>query len=289
VKSGCQGYHLDVVLRMTTSSMVTLVAALVCLKLLVWWLEPHIAFYPLPGVQETPATLGLAFTDVRIATEDGETLHGWWLEHPTPRAQLVFFHGNGGNLSMWMELIGALRQRGFSVLAVDYRGYGASTGRASERGLYRDGAASVRTFALRFRRNGPPVIYWGRSIGSPVAAEAATRMAPDGLVLESPMPDVRSLLRTNPVMWLLSFFSSYRFPTSRYVAQRDVPLLVLHGDADSIVPYAAGRRVFEAARTATKTFATIPGADHNDLHVVNPGLYWDSIDAFVARLRPGRP
>jgi fermentation-respiration switch protein FrsA (DUF1100 family) len=272
---------------MNPTSLVGVAVALVGLKLLVTWLEPRIAFYPIQGVQETPAAVGLPFADVRIATADGETLHGWWLEHADARAQVVFFHGNGGNLSLWLDVIAGLRQRRFSVLAVDYRGYGASTGKPSEKGLYRDGRAAVELLATRLRKADTPVIYWGRSIGSPVAAQAATVLPPDALVLESPMPDVRSLLKTNPVMWLLSFLSSYRFPTSRFVQQSDVPLLVVHGDADSIVPYAAGKKVFDAARAVRKTFVTIPGGDHNDLHAVNPRMYWERIDAFMAPIRPG--
>jgi len=275
------------VVRMNPSFLIGLALTLVGLKLLVWWLEPRVAFYPIRGVQETPAAFRLAFADVSIPTGDGETLHGWWLDDPAARAQVVFFHGNGGNLSLWLDAIAGLRQRGFSVLAIDYRGYGASSGSPSEAGLYRDADAAIRVFAERMRRTGVPVIYWGRSIGSPVAAHAATKVAPDALVLESPMPDIRSLLKTNPVMWLLSFFSSYRFSTSRFVADVTVPLLIVHGDADSIVPYAAGRRVFEAARSTQKVFATIPGADHNDLHVANAPLYWQAIDAFVGSVRPG--
>jgi uncharacterized protein len=282
-----EGCHDRPVIRMNTAPLVTIAIAIIGLKLLVWWLEPRMAFYPIRGVQETPAALGLPFVDVRIPTEDGETLHAWWLDEPAARAQVVFFHGNGGNLSLWLDAIAGMHQRRFSVLAVDYRGYGASTGRPSEKGLYKDGEAAVRLFADRLRKSGVPVIYWGRSIGSPVAAQAAIRLRPDALVLEAPMPDVRSLLRTNPVMWLLSFLSSYRFPTSRFVRQIDVPLLVVHGDGDSIVPYRAGRRVFDAARTTRKTFVTIAGADHNDLHIVNEPLYWQAVDAFVAGIVPG--
>jgi hypothetical protein len=273
------------------------------LKLLVWWLEPRMAFFPTRGVQETPAAAGLPFVDVRIPTEDGETLHAWWLEHPQPSAQVLFFHGNGGNLSMWLDVIAALRQRGFSVLAVDYRGYGDSTGRPSERGLYRDADAAVRVFTER-RRAGSPVVYWGRSIGAAVAASAASRGEADALVLESPFPDMRSIFAGNPVMRLLTLFSSYRFPTSRFVDRyidryeeryqdrSGPPLLVIHGDADTIIPYAAGTRVFDRARTTRKTLLAIPGADHNDLHVVSPDAYWRGIGEFVGSLRaagqPGR-
>jgi uncharacterized protein len=251
--------------------------------MLVRWLEPRMAFYPLRGVQETPGDLGQRFEDLSIPTQDGETLHAWWLAHENPRAQVLFFHGNGGNLSLWLDVIADLHRRGFSVLAVDYRGYGASTGRPSERGLYKDADGSIRAFHQRVR-SGRPVIYWGRSLGCPVAAYSASIARPDALVLESPMPDVRTILRSNPVLWVLSFVSSYRFGTSQWLRSYDGPLLVVHGDADSIIPYSAGRTVFDRAPGAQKRFVTIPGADHNDLHLVNPQLYWKEIDAFVATL-----
>ena len=270
------------------SVLLPLLVGLLLLKLLVLWAEPHLAFYPRRGVQETPAVMSLPFVELRIPTADGETLHGWWLEHPSPRAQVVFWHGNGGNLSLWLDIIADLRRRGFSVLAVDYRGYGDSTGSPSERGVYRDAKAAVTEFHRTLKRPGTPVIYWGRSIGSPVAASTVAVAPPDGVVLETPMPDVRSVLRTNPVMWALSFLSSYRFATSRFLRDYRGPLLVVHGDADTIVPFSAGRRVFEDAPTGAKRFAAIGGADHNDLHIVNPAAYWAAIDAFVASLPPAR-
>lgn len=265
-----------------------IIVTLLVLKLIVWWLEPKLAFYPLPGVQETPSAVGVPFQDLQIRTMDGETLHAWWLEHPNARGQVVFFHGNGGNLSLWLDILVEMRHRGFSVLAVDYRGYGASTGRASEKGLYRDAEATISVFSERFRKRGIPTIYWGRSIGGPVAAHAIRVTRPDALVLEAAMPDVRSVLRTNPVLWVLSFLSSYRFPTSRLLEGYDGPLLVIHGDTDSIVPFNGGRRVFDLAPTRRKTFVVIRGADHNDLHIVNPTLYWASVDEFVNTLDPAR-
>lgn len=261
-----------------------LVLAAVALKVLVWWLEPRMAFFPTRGVQDTPAAAGLAFADLRLSTADGETLHAWWLEHPAPRAQVVFFHGNGGNLSLWLDVPVDLRRKGFSVLAVDYRGYGASTGSPSERGLYRDADAALSTLAGRLRRPGVPVVYWGRSIGAPVAAYAASVSAPDALILESPFPDVAALVSGNPVLKVMSLFSSYRFPTAEFLDRYRGPLLVIHGDADSIIPFAAGRKVFDTAPSPQKTFAAIPGADHNDLHVANPDAYWPAIDAFIASL-----
>jgi uncharacterized protein len=276
------------VIRPNATTFITIVGALIALKLLVLWLEPKVAFYPIRGVQETPAFAQLPFVDVHIPTEDGETLHGWWLEDPHARAQVLFFHGNGGNLSLWLDVIVEMRRRGLSVLAIDYRGYGGSTGRPSEQGVYRDAAASIRVFGERMRKQGVPLIYWGRSLGSPVAAYLAGRVAPDGLVLESPMPHARSLLGGNPIAWVLSFFSSYTFSTSTFVGPLDVSLLIVHGDADALVPYEAGKRVYAAAGTDRKTFVTIAGAGHNDLHATNPSLYWNAIDTFIGALQAAK-
>jgi fermentation-respiration switch protein FrsA (DUF1100 family) len=280
--------HDDLAMRLNASTLMTVLGGLVVLKLLVLWLEPKVAFYPIRGVQETPADAGLPFVDVRIPTDDGETLHGWWLEDPRARAQVVFFHGNGGNLSLWLDVVADMRRRGLSVLAIDYRGYGESSGRPSEQGVYRDAAASIRLFGERLQKREIPLIFWGRSLGSPVAAYAASRVAPDGLVLETPMPHARALLAANPIAWLLSFLSSYSFSTSRLVAPLKVPLLIVHGDADSLVPYEAGKRVYAAAGTDRKTFVTIAGAGHNDLHATNPSMYWNAIDTFLTALRPAR-
>jgi fermentation-respiration switch protein FrsA (DUF1100 family) len=258
------------------------VLALVAMKVLVWWAEPHLAFFPTRGVQETPAAARLEFADVSIPTADGETLHAWWLEHPAPRGQVIFWHGNGGNLSMWLDVIAEIRRHGFSVLAVDYRGYGRSTGKPSERGLYRDADATLGFFNDRLRKPGVPLIQWGRSIGSVVAAHGASGKSPDALVLESPFPDLGAVIAGNPIMRFLSLFSSYSFPTSRLLERYSGPLLVIHGDADTIIPFSAGRRVFDRARSPRKLFVVIPGADHNDLHAVNPPMYWKAIEVFLA-------
>ncbi|MBA3641962.1 MAG: alpha/beta hydrolase [Acidobacteria bacterium] len=247
------------------------------------WLQPRMAFFPTRGVQTTPAAFGLAFSDLKITTSDGEKLHGWWIEHPAPRAQVIYWHGNGGNLSLWLPVLADLRNRGFSVMAVDYRGYGGSSGSPSERGLYRDAEAATGYFNQHLRRPGAPTVYWGRSLGCAVASYAARQVPPEGLILESPFPDVRSLFSGNPIMLGLSFFSSYTFSTSAHLEAYRSPLLVIHGDADSIIPFRAGQQVFGRARTATKSFAVLKGANHNDVHTGHPA-YWPSIDPFISGL-----
>lgn len=253
---------------------------LVALWALVQWAQPRMAFFPSRGVQRTPEAAGLPYKDLQIATSDGVTLHGWWMEHPSPRGQIVYWHGNGGNLSLWLDVFVDIRRRGFSVLAVDYRGYGGSGGSPSEKGIYRDAEAVNAYFAQHLRREGTPTIYWGRSLGSVVASHAASKNPPDALILESAFPDARFLFASNPVMLGLSYLATYRFPTSKHLETYHGPLLVIHGDEDTLIPFNAGQKVFERAASPRKTFVALQGADHNEMYA-RMATYWPAIDRFL--------
>lgn len=271
--------------------------ALLVLKAIVVLLEPRMAFFPSRGVQQTPADAGLDFQDLRIPTSDGETIHAWWIPHASARAQIVYWHGNGGNLSLWLDALATLHEQGWSVLGFDYRGYGASTGSPSERGIYRDTDAVLAYFAqhLRAAASQPsassrsssssgsslvPVIYWGRSLGGPAAAYGAGTHPPDALILEGTFPKLSSLFAGNPVMRFLSLFSSYRFPTSSFLRKYDGPVLLIHGDADTVIPFRHGQNLFDEIRSP-KQFLPIAGADHNDFHPASVTSYWAPIRAFI--------
>lgn len=251
------------------------------LRFLVLRLEPRAAFFPFRGETTTPQSLGLAFERLTLRTSDGEALVAWWLPAPGEGPEVVFLHGNGGNLSLWSEVIAGIRRRGWSVLALDYRGYGLSSGSPSEEGIYRDADALLEHFWGRLHQPDRRVVYWGRSLGGTVAAYMAARRPPGGLVLEAPFYTARTLVSGNPVMWFLTFFMSYRFETAEFLRGYTGPTLVVHGDTDRIVPLSHGRRVFDGL-TGPKRMVVIPGAGHNDLHLVRSDLYWAALERFVA-------
>jgi len=146
------------------STAIALIGLLVAFAVLVRAVEARFAFLPLMGETATPRDFGMRYEDLTIPTRDGERLHAWLLPADTPRARILYFHGNGGNLSVWAPILANLTPHGYSVLAFDYRGYGLSTGRPSERGLYRDVDAvldhawhdvrSVRRWPRMRRRSG---------------------------------------------------------------------------------------------------------------------------------------
>jgi pimeloyl-ACP methyl ester carboxylesterase len=262
-------------------SLVFVVVLIGTLWVLVLWMQPRMAFFPFRGIQETPASAGLPYSDVEIVTSDGVMLHGWWLEHPSPRGQVIYWHGNGGNLSLWLDVFADIRRRGFSVLAVDYRGYGASGGSPTEKGIYRDAEAVIAHFTTHLQRDDTQTIYWGRSLGSVVASFAAGKSPPDALILESAFPDARSLFAGNPLMLGLSVFSTYRFSTATHLESYRGPLLIVHGDGDTLIPFSAGQKVFARAAGPQKTFAALKGVGHNDNYASHPD-YWRAVDRFLA-------
>lgn len=271
-------------MRMVAFAALALVAAAVLLELLVITLEPRMAFFPLRGEGRTPRDFGLPYASRDVRTSDGETIRVWHLPHERPLGRVLYWHGNGGNLSLWLDVLVVLHARGFDVTALDYRGYGVSTGTPDEQGLYRDTAAFVRDAQSATNTGDVPLIYWGRSLGGPYAAYATTLVPPDGMVLEATFPSLSALLATNSVLRLFAPFASYTFPTVSFLREFRRPTLVLHGDADRVIPYRLGRQLHDAL-PGPKRFVTLRGVDHNDVLTEAEEGYWGPITRWVADLR----
>jgi uncharacterized protein len=246
--------------------------------------EATLVFFPYKGEDASPASFGISFTTVGIDTPDGERLVAWQLEPDDAIADIVYFHGNGGNLSVWLPVLAALHRQRYRVLAVDYRGYGLSTGSPSERGVYLDAAATVR-HAARTRRADRPFVFWGRSLGGAIAASATHTEAPDGLVLESTFPNKAAVIRNQPLLRVLNVFASYRFDTVELLRGFTRPVLVIHGDRDRIIGVSLGRELFDSL-PGPKKLVVVRGADHNDSFEDSHPEYWRPIRDFIDRLQP---
>jgi uncharacterized protein len=266
--------------------LITLAVTLLALALFVRWVEPRLAFFPSPGEADTPRDFGVAFEPLTIETKDGERLRAWLMPAAAPRARVVYFHGNGGNLSNWSPILAGIVTRGYSVIALDYRGYGLSTGRPTEQGIYRDVDALVAR-AWPDADPAVPLVYWGRSLGGTMAAYAATVRTPAGVILEAGFPDARSVTRGSPSLAFLFLFASYKFPTADFINAANVPVLQLHGDHDSVIPFELGREL-SARIQVRKDFVVIAGGDHNDTVPTDPQTYWSAIDRFVDALKTQR-
>jgi fermentation-respiration switch protein FrsA (DUF1100 family) len=245
-------------------TVLLLLLAAVLLKLVVPRLEPLLVFFPSKGEHDTPEHLGIRYTALRIPTSDEEQIVAWQLEPDRPKADIVYFHGNGGNLSLWLPVFAALNELGYRVLAIDYRGYGGSSGTPSEQGIYRDAEAAVRHALEHRARPERPLVFWGRSLGGPVAAAATRVVRPDGLILESTFADKAAVVRSNVVLRALNVFASYRFATAELLRDFREPTLVVHAERDTIIPFSLGRDLLDSTNTA----------------------YWQPIIEFIDALQP---
>jgi fermentation-respiration switch protein FrsA (DUF1100 family) len=262
--------------------LVVAVVVVLLLKLVVSRLEPAMVFFPTRGEDDTPARYGLRYQPIKLRASDGVQIAAWQLEPDNATADIVYFHGNGGNLSMWLPVFATLHGFGYRVLAIDYRGYGLSEGTPSESGLVLD-ADAVARYTASSRDGKRPLVYWGRSLGGPIAAAAARVGHPDAVVLENTFPDKAAVVRSMPLFLLLNVFSSYRFNTVDPLRGFAKPVLVVHGDSDTIIPYRLGQQLFERL-DAPKRFVTVPGGDHNDFFDARHEDYWAPIRAFLDAL-----
>lgn len=250
-------------------------------------LDKFFVYFPYSDIVATPADVGLQFDDVFITASDGVRLNGWFVPGESD-VTLVWFHGNGGNISHRVDNIALLNSRvKANVFILDYRGYGLSEGKPSERGTYLDAEAAISYLISRPDVDPDKVVIYGRSLGSAVAVEMASRHQPYGLVLEAPFTSVKAMAKlSHPV--LSSFLPLGMVVRSRYdslskIDRVNSPLMVIHGDDDEIVPFEMGRELFDAGNDP-KRFYGVSGGGHNNAYVVGGNEYFDAIKTFVDAL-----
>ena len=208
-----------------------------------------------------PADAGMSgVEELRLATDDGETIVAWHAPPREGRPLILYFHGNGGSLADRVPRFRIFVASGYGLLAVSYRGYGGSSGSPTETGLVRDGEAAYRE-ARTLGYESDRIVLMGKSLGTAIATVLAGAHDSAALVLNSPFSSAVDLAATHywmlPMRWLLR--DRYRSD----LAIRDVhaPILIVHGDKDDIVPIILARRLFDLANEP-KTFLCVAGGGH---------------------------
>ena len=211
-----------------------------------------------------PATVGLSNVEVvAIPTSDGETLVAWWSPPQPGKPTVLFLHGNAGTVADRSEAFAFYQGMGLGAMFLEYRGYGGSTGTPSEKGLIADAIAAY-DWLLSKGVSPDKIGVVGESIGSGPAVALATTKPVSALALEAPFTSMVDVI-AHHYPWLpVRLLLRDRWESERRIAALSVPLLVIHGTADSVVPYALGVRLYDAA-PGKKRLITAEGADHGDL------------------------
>jgi uncharacterized protein len=229
---------------------------------LLYVVQRALMYFPDPE-RTSPAAAGLqAAEDILLDTADGEKLVAWHVPPRGDRAVVLYLHGNGGALTHRAGRFQALTADGTGLVAIDYRGYGGSTGRPTETGLLID-AETAHGFAAA-RYPAARIAVWGESLGTGVAVGLAAERPIGRLVLEAPFTSAVDVAARRypfvPVRWLMQD----QFRSDLRIASVTVPLLVLHGARDTVVPIEYGERLFGLAREP-KRFVRFPDGEHEGL------------------------
>ncbi len=228
------------------------------------WFEEKLIYYPVrhpEGLYAASSRPG-GPRDVDLVAEDGVRLHAWLREPAAPVATFLFCHGNAGNLTHRLDILERLAAAGIRTFIFDYRGYGRSEGKPGEEGLYRDARAAYDRLAAEPGVEPGRIFAYGESLGGAVAAQLTLDRPCAGVILQSTFRSLRAIGReTFPVLHLLA---RHRFETEAKLARIAAPVLVVHGEADTLIGPHHARRLHEAAREP-KWLHLVPRADHNDL------------------------
>jgi len=205
------------------------------------------------------------FKEITLSTKDNHKIIGWYKNAKNSKPTIVFFHGNAGNISHRIyKLLAFTNDSGYGLLGVDYRGYGGSKGKPTERGLYNDGRAAIDYLKLQ---NIPEdeMIFYGESLGTAVAVKMATEYKPKLLVLEAPFTSAVNLgnegiFRLFPITLLLKD----KFNSLAAINKINSPVLIAHGKSDGIINVSHGQQLYKAANTK-KQLVLYEGKGHNNI------------------------
>jgi hypothetical protein len=253
-------------------------------------LDRHFLYFPQKQSVDTPASVGLDFEEVYLDTGNGERIHGWYVP-AKGRTAMLWLHGNAGNIGDRLDNIAIAHDRlDVNILVIDYRGYGKSGGRPSERAMYEDAEAALTYLREVKGYETGDIVLFGRSLGGAVAAELASRYPVRGLILESTFTSVPDMARrAHPVLSRVvppRVVLRSRYDSLSKIGSVESPLLVIHGDADELIPVEMGRTLYESAN-APKQLYVVEGGTHNDTHLVGGESYYDTLRAWLNGLGAG--
>jgi fermentation-respiration switch protein FrsA (DUF1100 family) len=254
----------------------------VLLSLAIYLLQGKMVFLAnMPGraLTASPGDMGLEYENVSLSTPDGELLHGWYVPAAGSRGMVLFFHGNAGNISHRLDSIGIFHQLGLDVMIIDYRGYGQSTGKASEQGTYLDAQAAWSFLVDERSIPAARIIVFGRSLGGAIGAWLGSQHTPAAVIIESSFTSGVDMARRLYPFLPVRLITRIRYPVKEYASRLDCPVLVVHSRDDEIIPFEMGRSIYAAVKPR-KSFLEIRG-DHNNGFFISRHEYVAGLAGFI--------
>ena len=257
--------------------------------MLLWIMQPRLLYKPTHALQTTPASHNVAYEELWIPAVESkqEKLHGWWMPRSkAPFGTLIYFHGAGLNIGYNVTQAFWMRQLGFNVLLLEYRGYGLSGGDfPTERSLYQDAETALRYVTDVQQIPEHEVFVYGHSLGGAIAIDLASKHPTlAGLIVHNSFTTMAEMVarssyaRWFPVQWILT----QRFESLAKVAKLEVPMMLIHAEKDPLVPVEMGKRLYRAAKSSSKKLVVVEtNLHHNAADVYKNEHHLAKIKYFV--------
>lgn len=236
-------------------------------------------YFPTYEIVSTPSDAGLFYEDIMLETSDGINISAWYIPSENPRGTVLFFHGNGGNISHRIEFIEMFYSINLSTFIIDYRGYGKSEGVPTEEGTYLDAEAAWNYLVEEKKIEPSSIIIYGRSLGGPIGARIAEKYKPKAFILDSTFTSIKDIgAKLYPFLPVRKFFK-FEYNTIEYLKGVDCPVLVIHSRADNYIPFSHAQKLLETIDSRKELVETL--GDHNTNFMVSREDYKNSIDFFI--------
>lgn len=245
------------------SFLLLIIAGYAALCAFMYFAQRSLMYFP-DRMRTLPADAGLPEAkEEKLVTADGETIIVWHIPaRDETKPVVIYFHGNGGALNLRARRFAALASQGIGVVGVSYRGYGGSTGSPSEAGLIADGVAAYEFAAKLY--SPARVALWGESLGTGVAVAIAAESPVAKLILETPFTSAAEVGASVYFFLPVRMLMKDQFRSDLRIQNVRAPVLILHGERDSVVPIHLSERLFGMI-AGEKKFMRFPGGEHYDL------------------------
>jgi uncharacterized protein len=233
-----------------------------------------------------PPLAGVTGENVYFPSENGKMLNGWYYVNPKAIYTIIFNHGNGGNITVRTDLVQLLLMAGASVFIYDYEGYGESVGKPTVEGICEDGAGAYKYLTSVKAIHPDKIILYGESLGAAVASYISTRFECKAIVLQSGFSSLYGI--ACEVFPLLKIYPAFLFPNPALdnlsvLSKPHPPVLLIHGDADTVVPVSHAKTLYDKA-VGPKKFLELPKTGHADIYTTAASVYVRAMKSFLSTL-----
>lgn len=248
--------------------LLIVIFVVIAFKVLFILLEQKSLYHPYKEIPETPKNLRINFEEINFKTTDGQLLNGWFVPAKAAKVTVLYCHGNAGNMYHRLRKVKFFYEMGVNFFIFDYRGYGKSAGKPTEKGLYKDAQAAYDYLVSRNDVDRNKIIVYGKSLGGPVAANLCLNRQVSALILEGSFASV--VLRAQQLYPLLPmrFLITQKYDTMAKVKNLRIPKLIAHGRQDEVISFHHGETLYKSA-AEPKQFLPFEGAHNDDVFVTS--------------------